>query len=220
MFIKEGVVNCALVREELKTYDEEWDWKVAQRDGDTFTMGFPNKSSQQHLTKLKSFEFNKAIVKAKIIASDHPPGVSARLISTWVRVTGVLEEFREDGFLKHICKMIGKLEEVDKESLKKKGLDRVRIKCRNHEVIDFSIEYFFRDNGHFVSFEGKDRKVIGGGDPSDSDDDEDERKGDSDGSTREYKKTAEEKALWDAMKKSVEKQGQSSSKQGGSLLEL
>jgi hypothetical protein len=29
MLIKEGVANCALVREELKTYDVEWNWKVA-----------------------------------------------------------------------------------------------------------------------------------------------------------------------------------------------
>jgi hypothetical protein len=194
---------------------------------DIFTLAFPNKSSQQHFTKLKSFEFNKAIVKAKIVSSAYPPVVLARLISTWVKVIEVPDEFREEGFLKHICKMICKPEEVDKESLKKKGPNRVRIKCRDPEMIEFSIEYFFGDNGHFVSFEGEDRKVKGGGDPSDSDprndndrsdddeNNEDDRKGDSDGSAGEFKKTAEEKALRDAMKKGVEKQGQSSSKQGG-----
>jgi hypothetical protein len=162
-------------------------------------LAFPNKISQQDFTKLKSFEFNKAIVKVKIIASAYPPGVSAHLISTWVRVIGAPEEFREEGFLKHICKMIGKPELVDKESVKKKGSDMVRIKCRDPGVIDFSIDYFVGDNGHFVSFEGGDGKVTRG-DPSDSDpmndnnkshddeDNEDERKGDSDGSAGNTRK--------------------------------
>jgi hypothetical protein len=35
--------------------------------------------------------------------------------------------------LKHVCKMIGKLEVVDKEALKGRGPDRVKIKCRDPE---------------------------------------------------------------------------------------
>jgi hypothetical protein len=63
--------------------------------------------------------------------------------------------------------MIGKLEEIDKEELKNKGADRLRIKCRKHEVVDCSIKFFLGDIGHFISFEGEDRKEGGDEDPSD-----------------------------------------------------
>jgi hypothetical protein len=63
--------------------------------------------------------------------------------------------------------MIGKLEEIDKEELKSRGADRLRIKCRKHEVVDSFIEFFFGDIGHFISFEGENRKEGGDEDPYD-----------------------------------------------------
>jgi hypothetical protein len=64
---------------ELKCYDDKCDWKVKQIDRDTFTLAFPNKITQQHFTRLKSFEFNNAIVKAQISISDLPAGASTKL---------------------------------------------------------------------------------------------------------------------------------------------
>jgi hypothetical protein len=126
-------------------------------DRDTFSIVFPDKSSQQYFTKLRGFEFNNAIVKAKIVAFDVPPGASALLKSTWVKIAGVLVEFREEGLLKQVCKMVGKLEEVYKGALRGNGPDRVRLKCRDPGAINCSIEFFFGDVGHLVSFEGEDR---------------------------------------------------------------
>jgi hypothetical protein len=48
--------------------------------------------------------------------------------------------------------MIGKPEQVDKEALREKEFDRVKIKCRKPEAINCSIEYFFGDVGYFVTF--------------------------------------------------------------------
>jgi hypothetical protein len=60
-------------------------------------------------------------VKARILVTNYPPGASSRLDSTWVKVSGIPEEFREEPIIKYVCKMIGKLEEIDKEELKSKG---------------------------------------------------------------------------------------------------
>jgi hypothetical protein len=75
-------------------------------------------------------------------------------------------EFREEGLLKQVCKMVGKPEEVDKGALRGNGPDRVRLKCRDLGAINCSIEFFFGDVGHLVSFEGEDRVM-------DEDEDED-----------------------------------------------
>jgi hypothetical protein len=74
MVIKEGVANTGLVKMELKVYDEDWDWQVKQCDRDTFRIVFPCKMVQQYFTRLKSFEFNSATVKARITTSDLPQG--------------------------------------------------------------------------------------------------------------------------------------------------
>jgi hypothetical protein len=154
--IKEDVANTALVKEELKVYDAEWDWKVKQCDRDTFTLVFPNKVTQQHFTRLKSFEFSSAIVKAKISASDLLACASLVLKPTWVKVTRVSAEFTEELILKHVCKMVGRPEEVDKNALRGTSPDRVKIKCRKPTTINCSIEFFFGDVGHYINFEGED----------------------------------------------------------------
>jgi hypothetical protein len=48
--IKEGMANTTLVKEELKAYDVEWDWKVKQCDRDTFTLVFPQQGHKHHFT--------------------------------------------------------------------------------------------------------------------------------------------------------------------------
>jgi hypothetical protein len=74
------------------------------------------------------------------------------LKTTWVKVSGIPKEFRDETILKYVCKMIGKSEQVDKEALREKEFDRVKIKCRKPEAINCSIEYFFGDVGYFVTF--------------------------------------------------------------------
>jgi hypothetical protein len=51
-------------------------------------------------------------------------------------------EFREEGLIKQVCKMVGRPEEVDKGVLKGKGPYRVRLKCRDPSAINCSIEFF------------------------------------------------------------------------------
>jgi hypothetical protein len=153
--VKEGVANTALVKTELKLYDEKWNWRVNQLDRDTFSLVFPNKFSQQHFTRLKSFEFNSAIVKAKISASDMTSGAALRLKLTWVRVLDMPEEFREEEMLKHVCRMIGKPEEVDKVALKSKWTNRVKIKCRDPKAINCSIEFCLRNIGYYIYLRGR-----------------------------------------------------------------
>jgi hypothetical protein len=116
---------------------------------------FPNKSSQQHFTRLKSFEFKSAIMKAKISPCNMPPRAASRLKLTWVSVIDMPEEFKEE-LLKHVCWMIGKPEEVDKVALRSKGTDMVKIKCKNPKAIDCSTEFFIGDVGYYITFEGED----------------------------------------------------------------
>jgi hypothetical protein len=144
MVIKEGVATTGLIKMELKLYDENWDWQVQQCDMDTFRIVFPSQMVQQCLTRLKSFDFNSAIVKARILASDLPPRASSRLKSSWVKVSGIPKEFRDEAILKQVCKMIGKPKHVDKEALKEKGHDKIVIKCRKSKAINCSIEFSLR----------------------------------------------------------------------------
>jgi hypothetical protein len=223
MVIKEGVANTGLIKMELKVYDEEWDWHVKQCDRDTFRIVFPSKMFQQYFTRLKSFEFNSSIVKARITASDLSPGASARLKTTWVKVSGIPKEFRDETILKHVCSMIGKPEQVDKEALKEKEYDRVKIKCRKSEAINIPLNISLEMWGTLWLLMGVDR-AKNDDNPSDHDpssfdqskDDQDrdkdrdrERKGDTEDSdsSGEFKMTTEQKAMWKELKYQISGKG-------------
>jgi hypothetical protein len=225
MFIKEGDANTEMVKLELKNYDDKWDWQVKQCDRDIFSLVFPNQMSQQHFTIIKSFDFSSVVVKARIMTSDLPPGASSRLKPTWVKVSGIPKEFREEVIIKHVCKMVGKHEEIDKEALKGKGLDRIKIKCKQPEKINSSFEFFF-GTSHFVTFEGEEMSMEESDSPSekdpsnhddrnrrghdkDKDRDKDKNKGgESDGSESpgEFKKTTEQKVVWKELKTQISNQ--------------
>jgi hypothetical protein len=109
------------------------------------------------------------VVKASIIAFDLPPGASSRLKSTWVKVSGIPREFRAEVKIKQVCKMVGKPEEIDKETRKDKGPNRIGIKCRQPEKVNCSIEFVFGDMGHFVTFEGEEMSMKESDSPSEKD---------------------------------------------------
>jgi hypothetical protein len=50
------------------------------------------------------------VVKTRVMASDIPPGPSSWLTPTWVRVSRIPKEFREEAIIKKVCKTIGKPE--------------------------------------------------------------------------------------------------------------
>jgi hypothetical protein len=133
----------------------------------------------------------------------------------------VPEEFREEELLRHVCRMIGKPKEVDKEALKGKGPDRVMVKCKDLGVLWCTIDFFFGDTSHCVTFEGEDRTAkdsdsSSGSDPKDSQNDKGDDREDKGGvgggsrdteesdSTGEFKKTKEQKATWNELKRSME----------------
>lgn len=223
LIIKEGTANARLVREELKLYDDSWDWKVNQIERDTFTLVFPSKASQTHFTRMKSFEFNTTAIETKITESDMLPGATSKLKETWVRVKDIPEKFRDEDVLKHVCKMVGKPVEVVKKALEGQGPDRVKIKCRKTDNIDCRIEFFFGDNGYLVTFEGEAEKKKGGGEESSGPDhkgnnmDDDESKKDEDSeSSGKYKKNPVEKAVWKELQEHAnDKSGEGKKNTGG-----
>jgi hypothetical protein len=103
---------------------------------------------------LKGFEFDSAAVKAKITASDLA-GASSVLKPTWVKVSGVPKEYREELVFKQASKIMGRPEEADKSALKGIVPDRVKIKCRKPAIVNCSIEFFFGDVGHYTTFGGE-----------------------------------------------------------------
>jgi hypothetical protein len=98
------LVTCLLSAQKLKQRNKGW-WCI---DLGSLDKVLSYSSSRQG--KMEE-ELNRSIVKEKITASVLAPRAASRLKQTWVKVSNIPGEFRDEGLLTHVCKMVGKPEE-------------------------------------------------------------------------------------------------------------
>jgi hypothetical protein len=131
-------------------------------------------------------------IKVSIKPSCVDPEIVASLSSVWVRVHGIPVEARKDSFLELISQAIGKLEEVDGQSLAGQGPIRLRVLCPDPSKLNCSISpFFFGKDGKSLVMELESEEDQGGSLPhsprTDQDiprgprEDDDDSSGDDDG---------------------------------------
>jgi hypothetical protein len=131
-------------------------------------------------------------IKVSIRPSCVDPEIVASLSSVWVRVHGIPVEARKDPFIELISQAIGKLEEVDGQSLAGQGHVRLRVLCPAPSKLNCTISpFFFGKDGRTLVVELESEEDQGGSLPhsprADQDipreprEDDDDSSGDDDG---------------------------------------
>jgi hypothetical protein len=134
-------------------------------------------------------------IKVSIKPSCVDPKIVASLSSVWVHVHGIPVEAWKDSFLELISQAIGKLEEVDGQSLAGQGPVRLRILCPDPSKLNCSISpFFFGKDGRSLVVELESEEDQGGSmahsprtdqaiprEPREDDEDDDDSSGGDDG---------------------------------------
>jgi hypothetical protein len=110
---------------------------------DKYMITFPNEDMRFHVAKFKSFEFETANVKAKVIPTDLSVGDDDKLETVWVKAYNFPPIARKQEVVREIAYQVGEPEEVDLKSLEGFGLVRIKLSCRDAKHVRGETQVYF-----------------------------------------------------------------------------
>lgn len=131
-------------------------WNITRLSEKEFLIDFPNDDLRYQLTKFKSFEFltgpAEMGVKVKVENTDASPDPSSILEKVWVKAFGFPQIAIKEEIIKKVAHLIGDPIEVDPISLIRMGPVRVRVACRNADLIRGENQVFFNYEGKMIKW--------------------------------------------------------------------
>jgi hypothetical protein len=137
MHIKSGHASLGIVEREMRhLFREVTKWTINQLKGeDKYMITFPNEDMRYQVAKFRSFEFETANVKAKVIPTNLSVGADDKLEIVWVKAYNFPPIARKEEVVREIAYLVGEPEEVDLKSLEGFGLVRIKLSCRDAKQV-------------------------------------------------------------------------------------
>jgi hypothetical protein len=147
-------ITAEIIRTELAQLECDCVWNVREVLPSEFVVAFPSAELLRAVSWSETTILPLHNIKVSIKPSCVDPEIVASLSSVWVRVHGSPVEARKDSFLELISQAIGKLEEVDGQSLAGQGPIRLRVLCPDPSKLNCSIlPFFFGKDGRTLVVE-------------------------------------------------------------------
>jgi hypothetical protein len=223
MHIMSGQASLGIVERELKhLFTEVNKWIIKQLKGENkYMITFPNEDMRYQVAKFRSFEFETANVKAKVVPTDLSMGADDKLETVWVKAYNFPPISRKEEVVREIAYLVGEPEEVDIKTLEGFGPIRIKISCRDAKQVRGETQVYFNKESRGIRWEviEEDRDKSGNTSKFDrvreeEDDDEENEEGEfQDESDREVNNNKEGTAT--SVNKQGNKEGTSSQKHKG-----
>jgi hypothetical protein len=149
MNIVSGIASTKIIERELMhLFREVPKWTIKQMDSEEkYLVKFPNEEIRYQVAKFKSFEFETANVKAKVIPTDMVVDAEEKLETIWVKAYKFPPFARKEDIVMEIAYLIGDPIEVDLVTLNREGPIRIKLSCRESQKIGGELKSFSMERG-------------------------------------------------------------------------
>jgi hypothetical protein len=146
-----------IIERELRhLYRDIRNWNIKQmREEDRYMVTFPSEEMRYQVAKFKSFEFETANVKAKVIPTEMSAEADGKHESVWVRAHRFPLFARKVEVVMEIGYLVGDPEEVDLTTLNKPGPVRIKIACVDVTKVRGESRVFFNGESYNLIDRGK-----------------------------------------------------------------
>ena len=142
--LADRATTAIIERERKNLFREVHNWNIQQMSGDNeFLITFPNEDMRFQLARFKSFEFDTAIIKAKVVETNLSARADGNLDVVWVKAFNFADFVQTVEVVMEVAYIVGDLEEVDLTTLKSLGPIRVKLACRDYRVLKGETHIFF-----------------------------------------------------------------------------
>jgi hypothetical protein len=114
---------------------------------------FPNEDMRFQVGKFRSFEFETANVKAKVIPTDLSVCADDKLETVWVKAYNFPQIARKEEVVREIAYQVGEPEEVDLKSLEGFGPVRIKLCCRDAKQVRGESQVYFNKESRGIRWE-------------------------------------------------------------------
>jgi hypothetical protein len=155
MSIKSGQASVGVIETELRhLFREVPKWTIKKlTEEDSYLITFPSEDIRFQVAKFKSFEFETANIKAKVTPTEMSSESDGKLESVWVKAHKLPQIARKEEVVMEIAYLIGDPEEVDLTSLSGIGPVRMRVGCRDPNMIRGESQVFFNGECRSIRWE-------------------------------------------------------------------
>jgi hypothetical protein len=143
LVVESGEANVEIIEKELRhLFKEVPKWNIRKKNEENeYMIGFPNEDMRHQCSRFRSFEFETATIKAKVIPTDMSPEADGSLEVVWVKAYNVYPDARKEDTIMELAYLVGDPIEVDLKSLTQ-GPIRVKVACREARKIRGETRFF------------------------------------------------------------------------------
>jgi hypothetical protein len=155
MHILSGQASLHIVERELKhLFREVNKWTIKQLKGeDKYMITFPNEDMRYQVAKFRSFEFETANVKAKVIPTNLSVGADDKLETVWVKAYNFPPIARKEEVVREVAYLVGEPEEVDLKTLEGFGPIKIKLSCRDAKQVRGETQVYFNKENRGIRWE-------------------------------------------------------------------
>jgi hypothetical protein len=105
------------------------------------------------VAKFRSFEFETANVKAKVVPIDLSVDADDKLETVWVKAHNFPPIARKEEVVREIAYLVGEPEEVDTKTLEGFGPIKIKISCRDAKQLRGETQVYFNKESRSIRWE-------------------------------------------------------------------
>ncbi|CAL4984975.1 unnamed protein product [Urochloa decumbens] len=155
MTIEYGFANIEVIEKELRhLFREVPRWPIRKLNEDNeYLITFPDEETRFQCSKFRGFDFETAIVKAKVKNTAVSPDVDSNLEVVWVKAFNFPPQAKKVEVVMEVAYIVGDPEEVDLNSLNRPGPVRIKLACRNAKQVRGETQVFFNGESCQIRWE-------------------------------------------------------------------
>jgi hypothetical protein len=155
LVVETGEASVEIIEKELiHLFNEVPKWSIRKMGGENeYMISFPTEDIRHQCSRFRSFEFETAEVKAKVIPTDISPDADGSLELVWVKAFNLHPDARKEDTVMELAYLIGDPTEVDLKTLDSQGPVRVRVACREAKEIGGETKVYFNGEGYTIRWE-------------------------------------------------------------------
>ncbi|RLN13610.1 hypothetical protein C2845_PM09G03720 [Panicum miliaceum] len=154
MVIEQGTASIEVTEKELTHLFKDvqnWPIKKLQATGE-YLITFPSEAIREQLSRFKGFDFLTSEVKAKVLATDSYAEADDKLEVVWVKAFNLPSRAKAVEVVMELAYIVGDPEEVDLNSLHGTGPVRMKIACRDANMIRGETQVFFNGESYRIGW--------------------------------------------------------------------
>jgi hypothetical protein len=155
MVVEAGEASVEIIEKELRNlFKEVPKWFIRKMSGENeYMISFPTEDIRHQCSRFRSFEFETADVKAKVIPTDISPDADGSLEVVWVKAYNMLPDARKEYTIVELSYLVGDPIEVYLKTLDSQGPVKVRVACREAKEIRGETKVYFNGEGYTIRWE-------------------------------------------------------------------